>query len=90
MTLHRKPLVDVPVPVAKLAGRVVNNLIQPFFTEDSIIQLTENVVANNAASTGLRNLSDLGIEPLSMDKVAFDYLHRFRAGGHFVTVRGYH
>lgn len=90
VTLHRKPLVDVPVPVAKLAGRVVNNLIQPFFTEDSIIQLTENVVANSDASTGLRNLSDLGIEPLSMDKVAFDYLHRFRAGGHFVTVRGYH
>ena len=36
------------------------------------------------------NLSDLGIEPVSMDKTAFDFLHRFRKGGHFVLAKGYH
>jgi hypothetical protein len=35
-------------------------------------------------------LKDLNIEPMSMDKVAFEYLHRFRQGGHFTLAEGYH
>lgn len=33
---------------------------------------------------------DLDMEPASMDKAAFDYIHRFRPGGHFTLVQGYH
>jgi hypothetical protein len=39
---------------------------------------------------GWLGFEDLNIEPASMDKVAFEYLHRFRKGGHFVLVEGYH
>lgn len=39
---------------------------------------------------GYLGLADLNIEAAAMDRVAFDFLHRFRPGGHFVLVEGYH
>ena len=35
-------------------------------------------------------MKDLNVDCASMDKVAFDYLHRFRLGGHFTKVEGYY
>ena len=37
-----------------------------------------------------QTLADLGVVPSSMDKYSFDFLHRFRPGGHFTMVQGYH
>jgi hypothetical protein len=50
--------------------------------------MTEDVLPR--ADQDWLNIQDLGIEPASMDKVAFDFLHRFRRGGHFTQVEGYH
>lgn len=88
VTHLKKPLVDVPLPIARLTGRLCNQFVSPFFTPDNIELLCEDVVARDDPS--LKTFSDLGIEPASMDKVAFDYLHRFRRGGHFTMVKGYH
>lgn len=35
-------------------------------------------------------MADLDIQPASMDRVAFEFLHRFRTGGHFRLAKGYH
>ena len=88
VTTLKKNLIDVPVNAAAYAGKLYQETINPFLTEDMIIQLTEDVVEK--ADKELLTLKDLGIEASSMDKMAFDYLHRFRPGGHFTMVQGYH
>lgn len=35
-------------------------------------------------------MKDLGIDATPIEKIAFNYLHRFREGGHFVLTKGYH
>ena len=87
-TLRKAPLVDVPVGAAKLAGRCIEQLVSPVVTEDSVVQSLEDNVPKDDPS--LLSFADLGIEPQSMDKVSFDFLHRFRPGGHFSIVEGYH
>jgi hypothetical protein len=88
VTTLKKNMIDVPVSAASFAGKLYQETINPFLTEDMIIQLTEDVVEK--ADKDLLTFKDLGIEPTSMDKMAFDYLHRFRPGGHFTMVQGYH
>lgn len=86
--LTRKPLIDVPINVASTAGKITEQFISPFFSQDLLAQMQENVVEKK--NTDLLTLNDLQIEPSSMDRVAFDYLHRFRRGGHFTLAKGYH
>lgn len=88
VTLLHKPLVDVPVSWARIAGRALEHLTDPRWTEDMLEQVLEDTVKKPDPS--LLTLQDLGIEPGSMDALSFDFLHRFRAGGHFSLVRGYH
>ena len=88
VTTRRRRIVEVAEPLAKLAGRAIEQSVDPFFTEDMAAQLMEDVVAQEGQ--GLLGFHDLGIKPTSMDKVAFDYLHRFRPGGHFTKVEGYY
>ena len=88
ITTVKKPLVDVPESAALLAGKIFQETVMPFLTADHIAQLKEDCVASEGK--GLLTLKDLDIEPASMDKVAFDILHRFRPGGHFTIVGGSH
>jgi NADH dehydrogenase (ubiquinone) 1 alpha subcomplex subunit 9 len=88
VTTVKKPLVDVPESAALFAGRFIQETVTPILTEDHVAQLKEDVVAVEGSS--MLTMQDLGIEPQSMDKVAFDFLHRFRPGGHFTLVGGYH
>jgi hypothetical protein len=58
-----------------------------------VLQMQENVLPkmmDNKNNNNWLTLKDLNIEPMSMDKVAFEYLHRFRQGGHFTLAEGYH
>ena len=88
VTTLKKPMVDVPVSLANMTGRFFEETISPLLTTDMIAQLQEDVIAKEG--TEFLSLKDLNIEPVSMDKMAFDYLHRFRSGGHFTIVEGYH
>jgi len=88
VTTLRKPLIDIPVPLASLAAKFLQNAMNPLLTEDGVSQMQDDVMPSNAP--GILGFADLGIVPHSMDKVAFDYLHRFRPGGHFTMVEGYH
>lgn len=88
ITTKKKPMIDIPVPVASLVGRFSQELINPVWTEDFAAQLCEDVLPQEGM--GYLGFEDLKIDPVSMDKVAFDYLHRYRPGGHFSSVQGYY
>jgi uncharacterized protein YbjT (DUF2867 family) len=88
VTTVKRPLIDIPLPIAEAVADVVEMTWNPFLSRDMIALMSEDVVTreDSAALT----LTDLGIEASSMDKMAFDYLHRFRPGGHFRFVTGYY
>ena len=96
VTTQKLPLVDVPLPLATAASKLMELAINPFnsssidylVTPDMIAQMQEDVV--EVPNSDMLGMKDLGVEPASMDKVAFDYLHRFRPGGHFTKVEGYY
>lgn len=88
VTTVQKPMLDVPVQAAALAGRGLQEFISPVLTEDGVAQMCEDCVEK--ADTDMLGFADLGMVPAPMDKVSFDFLHRFRPGGHFTTVEGYH
>lgn len=88
VTMKDIELINVPVPVAKFAGKWMNELINPWLTHDLVEQMLVDVVAKKDAN--LLTLQDLDVTPQSLDRLAFDYLSRFRSGGHFKLVQGYH
>lgn len=96
ITTQRKPLLDVPAATMHAFAKAVEFLPNPWITDDYVSLLQQDVLmkddAEAAAAGGEEMLTfqDLGIEPTSMDKAAFDYLHRYRPGGHFTLVTGYH
>jgi len=88
VTTLKTGLLDIPQPIAKLSARLIQELINPILTVDQISRMLEDNVASEDAS--LLRFKDVGVEATSMDKQAFEYLHRFRPGGHFPLVQGYH
>lgn len=88
VTLMQTGIIDVSATTASFAAKFIEPLINPAITPDQIIQMTEdNVLLNNPE---LLTFKDLDMTPVNMDRVAFDYLRRFRRGGHFIFVKGYH
>ena len=80
---------------AKLLGTQSN----PFLTEDLVDLWSSDFTAPLSAekykaeaekANGVLTMGDFDIIPTPIEKVAFEYLHRFRAGGHFVLAEGYH
>uniref|UniRef100_A0A7S3HC55 NAD-dependent epimerase/dehydratase domain-containing protein n=1 Tax=Spumella elongata TaxID=89044 RepID=A0A7S3HC55_9STRA len=88
VTSVKKHLINVPTPLAAKVGSFVEQLVQPVLTEDHIAQLREDVLPQQ--DKGYLGMQDLDLTPVSMDRVAFEFLHRFRPGGHFQLVKGYH
>lgn len=88
VTLLDPVLFDVPVPVAKFAGSLANQLMAPVLSPDMVEQMLTDVVAKE--DPRLLGFEELDLSTTSVDKVAFDYLARFRRGGHFRLVQGYH
>lgn len=80
-------LVDVPLPVMKMVGRFCNALpsfARPLFTEDSAVMMA----AGSFKDSDLPGLEAFKITPSAMEKNAWSYMHRYRAGGHFVLASG--
>ena len=88
VTSLKANMINCPLPIANLAAKIVEQSINPYLTPDMIKQMLEdNVFREN---TDMLTFENIGIEASSMDRLAFDYLHRFRPGGHFTLVKGYH
>ena len=94
--MRKKLCLEVSPTSAVLAGRFVQELIAPMWTEDMVHQLLEdNILKATAEEEGgggssVLTFADLDMTPSRMDRHAFDYLHRFRKGGHFTLAKGYY
>lgn len=68
----------------------------PMITPDMVELMSEDYLPplGNAAAYDAQDdiltMKDLGIDATPIEKIAFSYIHRFRFGGHFHRVGGYH
>lgn len=77
LTMRRRPLVGVPMALARLQAAVLERLPGKLLTRDQLLLLAQdNVVAPDALT-----LRDLGVTPTPVDLVVPHYLYRFRPGG---------
>lgn len=82
-TMRRKLLLNLPFPLAKLQGRLLQMLPNSPLTLDQVRLLErDNVVSAEAVSEG-RTLTGLGIEPVAVEAVVPDYLEQYRPRGQF-------
>jgi NADH dehydrogenase (ubiquinone) 1 alpha subcomplex subunit 9 len=98
ITMQDPTVVDVPKSVAKLTAKVAQYQGTPMLTPD-LVELwaedfapgkTQDEYDAQTAADKIYTLKDLGVKPVPIEKVAFNYLHRFRKGGHFSLAKGYH
>ncbi len=83
---RRRMIVDLPIPLAKLQGTVLQNLalvgLEPPITRDQVLQLArDNVVADDA-----RGLDALGVSPTALEAVLESYLYAYRPYGQYSKI----
>ena len=91
-------IVDLPRETAKSMARGFNLMGNPILTPDMVELWSEDFIPSKTqeeydaqpTKTKIFTLKDLGIDAIPMEKIAFNYLHRFREGGHFSLEKGYH
>lgn len=76
-TRRNRPLVEVPMSVARLQARVGELIPGKPLTRDQLILLGRD----NVVSEGMPGLQDLGIVPTPIELVVPEYLDRYRVGG---------
>jgi uncharacterized protein YbjT (DUF2867 family) len=83
VTGRKRPLVDMPMPIARLLGSTLGLLPGAPLTADQVRMLeADNVVSAAAVAEG-RTLEGLGIEPVAVEAVVPTYLWRYRKSGQF-------
>ncbi len=98
ITTQEVNLVDMPKDAAVMLGKGMNLMGRPMLTpdmaqlwsEDFIPSMTQEEYDAQPMSEKIYTMKDFGIEAVPMEKIAFNYLHRFREGGHFTQAAGYH
>ncbi|KAF1332487.1 Nadh dehydrogenase, partial [Globisporangium splendens] len=79
-------LFNLPLPIAKVIGKFVEQFPEPRITEDWATQMSLDQVK----TSDLPGLRELDIEPSKMEKEAPNWLIKYNRGGHFQEVSGYH
>lgn len=75
-------MIDTPIFAWKLASST------PFVNPDVLNRMLEdNILIDDGTKF---TFADLGMTPTSIENEAFDFLHQYRAGGHFRQVEGYY
>lgn len=98
ITCQETPVVDVPKDAGRLMAKGFDMLGHPHMTpdmvnlwsEDFIPSMTQEEYDAQPTKDKVYTLKDLEIDPVPIEKIAFNYLHRFREGGHFALDKGYH
>lgn len=87
-TMRKRWLVNLPFPLAKLQGAMLQFLPNPPLTLDQVRMLeSDNVVSEEAKRDG-RTLAGLGIEePVAVEAIVPDYLEQYRPRGQFSIYR---
>jgi NADH dehydrogenase len=76
-TKRRRPLVEVPMGLARLQARLGELVPGKPFTRDQLVLLGRD----NVVSPGMPGLAELGIVPTPVELVVPEYLNRYRTGG---------
>lgn len=76
-TQRRRPLCEVPAPLARLQARLMELLPGKPLTRDQLLLLQRD----NVVTPGAAGLAELGIVPLAVEQVVPPYLARYRPGG---------
>ena len=76
-TRRNRPLIEVPMSVARLQARIGELIPGKPLTRDQLILLGRD----NVVSEGMPGLQDLGIVPTPIELVVPEYLDRYRVGG---------
>lgn len=76
-TGRKRLLLPIPFAIGELKGRILGLLPKPLLTRDQIISLKSDSVV----SAGALSLSDLDVQPTSVEAIVPTYLRRHRRGG---------
>jgi len=76
-TRRKRPLVEVPMGIARLQARIGELIPGKPLTRDQLILLGRD----NVVSDGMPGLKELGIVPTPVELVVPEYLDRYRVGG---------
>ena len=76
-TRRRRPLVDIPMGLARLQASIAEKLPTRPFTRDQLLLLSRD----NVVSPGTPGLPELGIAATPVELVVPEYLDRYRPGG---------
>ena len=76
-TGRKRPLVNIPLGIARIQARIAELLPNPPLTQDQLILLQRD----NVVTAGALTLADLGIKPGAVEALVPPYLARFRPGG---------
>lgn len=82
-TLRTRPILSVPLPIARLQARLMEFLPKPPLTRDQILMLERDNVVSEAAAAEGRTLAGLGIAPTSLEAILPSYLGQYRPHGQF-------
>lgn len=86
VTKREGSLINLPLPAAQLIGKFCEQFPSPVFTEDWAIRLGMDQVKTSS----LPGLRELDVEPSKLEKEAPHFMIKFKQGGHFAEVSGYH
>jgi NADH dehydrogenase len=76
-TRRNRMMLDVPMWIAAVQARLLENLPGRMLTRDQLLLLSED----NVVSKGGLGLADLGIAPTPIELIVPQYLARYRQGG---------
>ncbi len=76
-TRRRRPLLEVPMGLARLQARIGELVPGKPFTRDQLLLLQHD----NVVAAGAHGLAELGITPTPVELIVPDYLDRYRTGG---------
>lgn len=76
-TGHRRPMVTIPGPLARMQAWLLEWVPGKPLTRDQLLLLARD----NVVTPGVAGLAELGITPLSVEQTVPEYLARYRSGG---------
>lgn len=98
ITGQKPRVMEIPKSTLKKIASVLQYERYPMITpdlvelwsQDYLPQMTAEEYKAQKGADKILTMEDFGIEATPIEKIAFSYLHRFREGGHFAFVEGYH
>lgn len=99
ITCQNKPVLTIPADIMRVLSQATQYTRSPLITPDLVEQWLEDFTPamsaeeyKNQSNTKdkILTMSDFGVSATPLEKVAFSFLHHFRAGGHFFREKGYH